>query len=108
VKVTIQLASLILAVKRNLCYLMSKKPRITSDFSKLQQTPKFTDDQTITDTDICIFVRMYVHICVYSFHLCYIRFGAYPNHAHIKIIVKKLVVKKDKGNKKRKAKQQQR
>jgi hypothetical protein len=36
VKVTIQLVSLILAVKHNLCYWMSNKPCITSDFSKLQ------------------------------------------------------------------------
>jgi hypothetical protein len=36
VKVTIQLASLILAVKNNVCYWMNNKPRITSDVSKLQ------------------------------------------------------------------------
>jgi hypothetical protein len=81
VKVTIQLASLIIAVKHNLCYWMSNKPLISSDFSKLQYISKFTD--------ICIFVCIFVHICVYSFHMCYTRFGAYPNHTHIKIIVKK-------------------
>jgi hypothetical protein len=36
VKVTIQLTSLILAVNRNLCYWISNKPHITSDFSILQ------------------------------------------------------------------------
>jgi hypothetical protein len=64
---------------------MSNKPRKTSDFSKLQQTPKFTDNQRITDIDICIFV----HICIHSFHRRYTRFGAYPNCTHIKIFVKK-------------------
>jgi hypothetical protein len=36
VKVTGQPVSLILAVKHNVCYWMSNKPRITSDFSKLR------------------------------------------------------------------------
>jgi hypothetical protein len=36
VKVTIQLASLILPVQHNLCYWISNKPGKTSDFSKLQ------------------------------------------------------------------------
>jgi hypothetical protein len=84
VRVTIQVAGQILAVKCTLCYWMSNKLRITSDFSKLQQTPKYTDNKRITDTDICIFVSIFVHICVYSFHMCYKRFGAYPNHTHKK------------------------
>jgi hypothetical protein len=36
VKVTVQLASLILAVIHNLCHWMRRKPRITFYFSKLQ------------------------------------------------------------------------
>jgi hypothetical protein len=36
------------------------------------------------------------NICVYSFQVCYTRFGAYPNHMHITIIVKKK--KKEKHN----------
>jgi hypothetical protein len=87
VKFTIQLASLILAVKHNLCYWISSKPRKTSEFFKLQWTPKCNDNQRITDTDICIFVCIFVHIRVYSFHMCYTRFGAYPN-MRITIIVK--------------------
>jgi hypothetical protein len=59
-------------------------------------------DQRATDTDICIFVCIFVHICVCSFHMCYIRFGAYPNHMHIQIIVKKHVVGKKKRKKNRK------
>jgi hypothetical protein len=73
VKFTIHLASLLLAVKHSLLYWISK-PRKTSNFSKLKLTPKFNDNQRITDTDICIFMCMFVHICVYSFHMCYIRF----------------------------------
>jgi hypothetical protein len=64
VKVTIQLASLILAVKHNVS----------------QMCPKFTDNQRIADIDLCIFICIFVHICVYSFHMCYTWFGAYPNH----------------------------
>jgi hypothetical protein len=36
--------------------------------------------------------------------MCYTRLGAYPNHMHITIIVKKLVKKREKENK-RKAQQ---
>jgi hypothetical protein len=60
-------------VKHELCYWMSNKPRITSDFSKLQQIPKFTDNQ-----------YMYTH----SFRRCYTRFNAQPNYMHIQIFVK--------------------
>jgi hypothetical protein len=52
----------------------------------LQLTCKFTDNQRITDTDICIFVCIFVHICAYmhhSFHRCYTRFGAYPNYMNV-------------------------
>jgi hypothetical protein len=73
---------------------MSNKPRITSHFSKLQYTPKFADSQRITDTDISIYVCIFVHICVHFFRRCYTRFGAYPNCKHIKIIVKKTCWKK--------------
>jgi hypothetical protein len=45
---------------------------------------------------MCIFV----HICGYSFHVCYARLNAYPNHMHIKIIVKKTTCG---GKKERKA-----
>jgi hypothetical protein len=54
-------------VKHNLCYWMSNKPHITSDISKLQYTLKFTDNQRITDADICIFVCTFLHICLLSF-----------------------------------------
>jgi hypothetical protein len=44
-----------------------------------------------------LFVCIFVHICVYSFHMCYTRFGAYPNYMRIRIIVKKqLIGKKEK------------
>jgi hypothetical protein len=78
VKFTVELASLILALKHILRYRLINKPRITSDFWK-QYSPKFNDNQRITDTDICIFL----HICVYSFHMCITRFGAYPSHLYI-------------------------
>jgi hypothetical protein len=49
------------------------------------------------ESQIQIYVYLYAyHICVYSFHMCYIRFGAYLNHMHIKIIVKKQLIKKNK------------
>jgi hypothetical protein len=98
VKFTVQLASLILAVKHSLCYWISNKPSRT--FSKLQYTPKFNDNQRITDTDIRIFVCIFVHICVYFFHMCYMRFDAYPNDMHIQIIVKNNLFGKKKGKKK--------
>jgi hypothetical protein len=44
---------------------------------------------------IYIFVCIFIHICVYSFHMCYIRFGAYPNHMLIQKIVKKKLVGKE-------------
>jgi hypothetical protein len=51
---------------------------------------------------------MYIcmHICsrVYSFHVCYIQFGAYPNHMHIQIIVKNNLL----GKKQKRKKQQHR
>jgi hypothetical protein len=78
---------------------MINKPHISSDVSKLQYTPKFTDNQRIADPDICIFVCIFVHICVYSFHVCYTWFGAYPNHEHIKIIVKEQAVREKKEKK---------
>jgi hypothetical protein len=54
-------------VKQNLCYWMSNEPPITTDFlHKIQWTPKSTDDQRITDADICIFLSTFVHICVPS------------------------------------------
>jgi hypothetical protein len=75
-------------VKYNLCCRMSNKPRITTDFYKLQWIPKFTDNERITGTDICIFVSIFVHICVNFFRRCYTRFGAYPNYIHMKMFVK--------------------
>jgi hypothetical protein len=56
-------------VKHNLCYWTSNKLRIAMDSYKLQRTPIFTDNQRITDTDICIFVGLCVHICIHSFLL---------------------------------------
>jgi hypothetical protein len=55
----------------------------TSDFYKLQWTPKFTDNQRIKDTDICIFGSIFVHICFNSF-CSYTGYGAYPNYIHTK------------------------
>jgi hypothetical protein len=49
---------------------------------------KFTDNQRITDTDICIFLSIFVHICIHSFRKCYTQFGTYPNYIQIKMFVK--------------------
>jgi hypothetical protein len=46
---------------------MSNELHITTDFYKLQWTLKFTNNQRITDTDICIFVSIFVQICIHSF-----------------------------------------
>jgi hypothetical protein len=35
-----------------------------------------------------LFVCLFVHICLYSLHTCFVGFVAYPNHMHIQIIVK--------------------
>jgi hypothetical protein len=77
-------------VKHNLCYWMSNRLQITTDFYKLQWTPKFTDNQRITDTDTCIFVSIFMHICIHSLHRCCTRFGSYPNYilVYIKMFVK--------------------
>jgi hypothetical protein len=84
---------------------MSNKPRITSEFSKLQLTPKFTDNQLIADRYIlvCIFVCIFVHICVHFFRRCYTRFGAYPNCTQIKIFTKKNNLWEKKRKKKERA-----
>jgi hypothetical protein len=37
---------------------------------------------------ICMFVFMFVHVCVLSFRWCCTRFGAYPLYIRIKISVK--------------------
>jgi hypothetical protein len=37
---------------------------------------------------MCIFVRIFVHICVHSFCRCHARFGAYPNYIGLKCFVK--------------------
>jgi hypothetical protein len=63
---------------------ISNKTRKISDFSKLQYTPKFADNQRITDTDLHIFVCIFVHIRTYSFHMFYTKFGAYLNHMYTK------------------------
>jgi hypothetical protein len=47
-------------------------------------------------------IMEFVHICVYSFQMCYTRFGAYPNHMLITIIVKKLAKKRKRKENKRK------
>jgi hypothetical protein len=46
-KFTDQLASLILALKHILCYWLHHKPHKTSDFTKLQYTPKCNGNQRI-------------------------------------------------------------
>jgi hypothetical protein len=74
---------------------MSNKPNITSSF--LNYNRYFADNQRITDTDICIFVCIFVHTCVHSFRRYYTRFGVYPNHIHITIIVKNNLLKKKKN-----------
>jgi hypothetical protein len=58
-----------LNVKHNLCYWMSNEPRITTDFYKLQCIPKFTDNQRIADTDMCM--NICKHIYVQSFRMLY-------------------------------------
>jgi hypothetical protein len=70
---------------------MSNESRITTNlffFYKLRWTPKFTNNQWITDTDICIFVRIFVHICIHTFCRCYAQFGVQPNHIQIKMFAK--------------------
>jgi hypothetical protein len=70
VKVTNQLASTYLrlkvrrkeeqknwTVKHNLWYWVRKEPPLTTDFYKLRWTPKFTDNQRITDTDTYIICK---------------------------------------------------
>jgi hypothetical protein len=74
-------------VKHNLSYWMSKEPHTTTDFYKLPWTPKFTDNQRIADTDICIFMSIFAHICVCYFRRCFTLFGVYPNYVHIKMFV---------------------
>jgi hypothetical protein len=37
--------------------------------------------------------------------MCYIQFGAYPNHMHITIIVKNKLLKKERGKKKKETKE---
>jgi hypothetical protein len=39
------------------------------------------------------------NINFFSFHMCYTRFGAYPNHMHIRISVKNKLLKKEKEEK---------
>jgi hypothetical protein len=49
-----------------------------------------------------MFVCVFVHICVYSFHMCFVRFGAFPNHVYIQIIVKnKITCEKKREKQKR-------
>jgi hypothetical protein len=86
-KITIQLASLILVVEHNLCYWMSNKLCTTSNFSKLQYTPKFTDNQKFTDIDKCIFIYMHIFSYMRSF-LLQLWFSVYSNYIHIQIFVK--------------------
>jgi hypothetical protein len=61
-------------------------------FSRNVTTSKWTRDSVRTclqsGTDICMFACLFVHICLYSFHKCFVRFVAYPNHILIQIIVK--------------------
>jgi hypothetical protein len=88
-------------VKHNFSYWMSNEPRKTTFFFyKLQWTPKFTNNQGITVTDICIFVNVFVHVCIRSFCRCYIRFGAYPNYVVKNCCKKNLFSKKKKEEEK--------
>jgi hypothetical protein len=65
--------------KHSLCYWMSNEPRITTNFYKLQWTPKFTDNERIAGTytgsqEECARLREGVPYCkVYRYnpkHLC--------------------------------------
>jgi hypothetical protein len=48
---------------------------------------------------------LFVHICLYSFHKCFVGFVAYPNHAHTNNCKNKItVVRKKKEKKKEKEK----
>jgi hypothetical protein len=62
VKVTIQLTNLILAVKHNLCYWMSNKPRITSDFYSKNYN-RLPNLSIIKESQI----HIYVHLFIYAF-----------------------------------------
>jgi hypothetical protein len=59
-------------VKNDLCYWLRNKPLIKAVFFfyKIQWTSKFTDNQGITVTDICILVRIFVSVCIHSFRRC--------------------------------------
>jgi hypothetical protein len=67
-----------------------------------------SNKQKIIDTDKCIFVFIFVHICVYLFHICYIRIGDYPNHTHIIIVKNNLLKRRIEEEKDRRKKENQR
>jgi hypothetical protein len=65
VKVTIQLASLILAVRHNLCYSMSNKPRTASDFfPNYNRRPNLP---ILKESQIQIYVYLYAYSFIYAF-----------------------------------------
>jgi hypothetical protein len=85
-------------VIHNLSYWTSNEPRITTDFLKIQLSPKFIDNQRIAATDICILVSIFVHICINSFRRCYTWFGAHPNYIQVVKHLINIKKKKDKKN----------
>jgi hypothetical protein len=64
VKVPIQLESLTLAAKNNLCYWMSNKSRIKSDFPNYNRLPNLP---IIKESQIQIYVYLYAYLFIYAF-----------------------------------------
>jgi hypothetical protein len=60
-------------------------------FKKVAKTRCGLDSRIYT---VCIFVCIFVHTCFHFFRRCYTRFGAYPDHMHITVNVKKQLVEK--------------
>jgi hypothetical protein len=63
-KVTVQLESLILAVKYNIWYWMSNKLCITSDFSYYNRLPNLP---IIKESQIQIYVYLYAYLFIHAF-----------------------------------------
>jgi hypothetical protein len=66
---------------------MSNEPRITTDFffTNYNELPNLP---IIKESQIQIYVSIFLHICIDYFRRCYTQFGAYPNYIQIKMFVK--------------------
>jgi hypothetical protein len=106
VKFTIQLSNLILAVKHNLCYWISKSLVKHTIFPHYNRFPKFTDNQRITDIYIYIYIYIYIcmHICSYmlSFlqHVLYTVWRLSKSYVHNNNCKKNLLKKERKRKEK--------